>query len=145
MDLFDRLALEARRYDQQTVPRSGSRVFSIVDVLEMFGRNAILELTAQAGSTAPKTVKPDPVRKIKVSLLDDGFSLIHSGASDHYEVFRTAPSGDLSKVRIVAFAPDGARIGELRLLVGRRSYDHYFAEDPIIETLRRREEAGGSS
>jgi hypothetical protein len=140
MDLFDRLALQARRYDQERVPATGATVFSLSDILEMFGRNAILELTASPGNGESHTARPDSQRKLKVSLLDDGISAIHSSNADRYEVYRTAPSGDLSKVRIIAFDPAGKRIGEVRMLVGRRSYEHYFEEDPIIETIRRREE-----
>jgi hypothetical protein len=140
MDLFDRLALQARRYEQQSVPATGSRIFRLGDILEAFGRNAIFELTAMPGSGETKTVRPDSVRKLKVSLLDDGITAIHSSNYDHYEVYRTAPSGDLSKVRIVAFDPNGNKVGELRMLIGRRSYDHYFREDPIIETIRQRGE-----
>jgi hypothetical protein len=139
VDLFDRLALEARKYDQLTVPSSGSRTFSLSDVLEMLGQNAILEMTALPASAPKKTLRPDAVRKIKVSLLDDGIVAIHSGSTDQYEVFRTPPSGDLSKVKIVASAPNGSRIGEIRLLMGRRSFEHYFEEDPIFDELRRRE------
>ena len=140
MHVFDKLALQARKYEQQTVPATGSRVFRLTDLMEMFGRNAILELAAAPAGAETKTVRPDSQRKLKVSLLDDGISAIHSTNADHYEVHRTAPSGDLSKVRIVAFDTNRGKIGELRMLLGRRTYEHYFEEDPIIEAIRRREE-----
>ena len=138
MDLFDKLALEARRFDPVTSP-SGSRTFTLHELLETFGRNAILEMTTITASGQRTTVRPDSVRKLKVSLLDDGISAIHSSNEDRYEVSRTAPSGDLSKVRIVATAPDGSRIGELRMLMGRRTFEHYFEEDPILAAIRERQ------
>jgi len=136
MDVFDKLALDARRYEQARVPRSGSFVFTLGDVLQMLGRNAILEMKAVGGNGPTRTMRPDPVRKMKVSLLDDGITAIHSGAGDEYHVFRTAPSGDLSKVRIVALSTTGEKVGEVRMLIGRRTYDHYFKDDPLIEQLR---------
>jgi hypothetical protein len=136
MDVFDKLALQGRRYDQQRAPRTGSLEFTLGDVLQTLGRNAILELTATGGNGPDRTLRPDPVRKLKVSLLDDGITSIHSGAGDSYHVYRTAPSGDLSKVRIVALSTAGAKVGEIRMLMGRRTYDHYFKDDPLIEQLR---------
>jgi hypothetical protein len=138
MDLLDSLALWGRRYEQQVVPGRGDKRFGLGDVLELFDRNAILELTPVVSGRVQPTVRPDAVRKVKVSLLDDGISAIHSGAEDWYEVFRTPPTGDVSKVRIVAHSPTGAVIGEVRMVVGRRSYEHYFSEDPIFEHLKRR-------
>ena len=142
MDLFDRLALSSRKYEQLTAPRTGSRIFTLEDVLEVLGRNAIHELTALPATGPKKTLKPDSVRKIKVSLLDDGIAAIHSSVRDQYEVFRTPPSGDYSKVKIVATTHDGIKIGEILMLMGRRTFDHYFEEDPIFDALRRLEQAG---
>ncbi len=137
MDIFDSLALWKRKFQQQTVPGTGKERFSLGDVLEMFDRNAILELTPVVAGKVQATVRPDAVRKFKVSLLDNGISAMPTAAGDWYEVFRTAPSGDLSKVRVVAHEKDGAEAGEIRMLVGRRQYDHYFAEDPIIGEIER--------
>jgi hypothetical protein len=136
MDVFDKLALSSRRYEQAKAPRTGTHVFTLGDVMEMFGRNAILELTATGGDGQSRTVRPDPVRKLKVSLLDDGISAIHSGASDWYHVYRTAPSGDLARVKIEALSPSSEKVGEIRMLIGRRTYDHYWKDDPLIEQLR---------
>jgi hypothetical protein len=135
MDAFDKLALLARRYEKQHVARLGTTRYSLGDVLEAFARSAILELTPYSDGRSGATVRPDPVRKHKVSLLDDGFSAIGSGSGDWYEVLKTPPSGDLAKVRILAYGPDNTRKGELRLLVGPRSFDHYFVEDPILGEL----------
>jgi hypothetical protein len=140
MDLLDRVALAGRRYEAQTVARSGSNRFTLGDLLETFNRQSILELTPVAEGKTLDSVRPDPVRKLKVSLLDDGVSAIHSDSGDWYEVLRTAPSGDISKVRIIAHSPTGAKVGELRMLVGPRRYDHYFREDPIIDTIERRDQ-----
>jgi hypothetical protein len=145
MDIFDKLALNNRKYDQLTTPRSGSRVFTLVDVMELLGRNAIIELEALPASGPKQTLRPDPVRKMKVSLLDDGITAIHSSVRDEYEVYRTAPSGDYSKVKIVASTHDGNRIGEIRMLMGRRTFEHYFEEDPIFEALKKMEGNGSPS
>jgi hypothetical protein len=140
MDLIDKLALDSRRYERMTTPRSNSRVFTLGDLLETLGRNSIHELTAMPATGAKKTVKPDPVRKLKVSLLDDGIVAIHSSVRDQYEVYQTAPSGDFSKVKVVALAPDGSRVGEIRMLLGRRTFDHYFQEDPIFAAMQSHQE-----
>ena len=137
MDVFDVLALWGRKYDQLTVPGSRSKSFSLSALLEMFSRNAIMELTPYVGNSPRDTVRFDKARKVKVSLLDNGISVIHSGSEDTYEVYRTPPSGELSKVKIIAYSPDGVKTGELRMVVGQRSYEHYFEEDPILEALGR--------
>src|SRR5207247_3155075 len=105
LDLLDTLAFWGRKYEKQRVPRTGSTRFSLSDILETFDRNAIFELTPVTNGKPGQTLKPDPVRKMKVSLLDNGISAIHSSSDDWFEVLRTAPSGDLSRVRIVAHAP----------------------------------------
>jgi hypothetical protein len=138
MDVFDKLAFLGRKYELARVPGSGSTRFTMGDVLQMFNQAAILELTPSTGASAGQTLRPDPVRKIKVSLLDNGFSAIHSDNTDWYEVYRTPPSGDLTKVRIVAYAPDGTKVGELKILTGRRSFEHYFEHDPIFAAIEER-------
>jgi hypothetical protein len=137
MNTIDTMALWARRYEPQYLPDGRGKRFSLIDLLWLFDRNAILELTPVVDGKPLPVVKPDAVRKVKVSLLDDGISAIDPGPDGWYEVYRTAPSGDLSKVRIMAHAPGGRKAGEVRLLVGRRSYDQYFAEDPIFEAIER--------
>jgi hypothetical protein len=132
MDLSDSLALFGRRYTRTKAPRSGGRRFTLRDLLETFDQNAILELTQYERGKPVSTLRPDARRKLKVSLLDDGVAPIHSGPDDWYEVYRTAPTGDLSKVRIVARSPDDRQIGELRLLLGRRTMEHYFRDDPLV-------------
>ncbi|MPZ48971.1 MAG: hypothetical protein GEU75_06625 [Dehalococcoidia bacterium] len=139
MDLFDKLAFLGRKYEQQTVPYTTRTRFAMDEILRLFDQVAILELTPYAGNKEGETLRPDPVRKIKVSLLDNGFSALHSDVSDWFEVYRTAPSGDLSKVKIVVYDPSNVRLGEIRMLVGRRTYEHYFEEDPIFEAIARRD------
>ena len=139
MDLLDTLAFWGRRYEKQRVPRTGSTRFSLHDVLETFDRNAIFELTPYANGKPGQTVRPNAASKMKVSLLDSGISAIHSGSDDWYEVLRTAPSGDLSRVRVVAHSANGNEVGEVRMLVGMRTYDHYFSEDPILAELAERQ------
>ena len=141
MDLLDSLALWGRRLEQQMNPDSGGIRFSLHELLMAFDRNAILELTPVVGGKALATIRPDPVRKVKVSLLDDGISAIQPGGASWNEVFRTAPSGDLAKVRIVARSADGDKVAEIRMLVGRRTYDQYFAEDPIFRHIEQQSAA----
>ena len=132
MDFLDSLAFLGRRYVPRVVPRSGSRRFILLDLLEMFDRSAILELTLHPQGKSLQTVRPDLERKLKVSLLDDGISELHSDGDDWFEVYQTAPSGDLSKVKIVAWRSNNSRIGEIRLLIGRRTLDHYFMDDLLL-------------
>ena len=135
MDLFDKLAFMGRRYERDLVPRNGSHRFTLSDLLQAFNYNTILELTPIVDGKAGETVKPDEVRKLKVSLLDHGIAAIHSHADDGYEVYRTAPSGDLSKVRVVAYSPKDDKIGELHMLVSERLQGFYFDEDPILDRI----------
>lgn len=137
VDIFDRLAIWGRKYQQQTAPGSHSTRFTLHDVLSALDRQAILELKVAANGKTVSTAVPDPVRKTKVSLLDDGIAPLHSASDDWFEVYRTPPSGDLSKVKIVAHGADGRTLGEVEMLVGRRSYEQYFREDPLLDTLRK--------
>src|SRR5688572_15977349 len=136
MDLFDKLALAGRRYELARVPRNQSTQFTLADTLEFFNLNTILELTPLVKGETQPTLKPDPVRKLKVSLLD-GISAIHSHNDDWFEVHRTAPSGDLTRVRIVAHSRNGDKVGELQMLVSQRLPLYYFGEDPIFDTIGR--------
>ncbi len=135
IDFVDKLAFFGRRYERQVSRRSGNTRFGLSDVLELFDRNTILELTPVVGGEPMETVVPDAERKIKVSLLDKGISAIHSDAGDWFEVLRTAPSGDLTKVRIVAYSANNKRAGEITMLVSQRMPAFYFAEDPILQHL----------
>jgi hypothetical protein len=134
MNLLDKLALSGRRYERAKVPRNQSTQFTLADALEFFSRNTILELTPVVNGKQEATLQPDPVRKLKVSLLD-GISAIHSHNDDWFEVLRTAPSGDLTRVRIIANSRKGDKIGELHMLVSQRMPLYYFGEDPIFEAL----------
>jgi len=135
MDLFDAIALWGRKYAPQTLGASRHRRFTLRDVMESVDRNAILQLSVRRGNVWLKTVRPDAIRKVKVSLLDDGIAAVHLASDDWYEVYRTAPCGDSSKVRIVARSSDGVRLGEIRMLVGRRMHDYHFQRDPIFDVL----------
>lgn len=137
IDLIDKLALWGRKYERQAVPRTGSHRFNLADLMEMFDRNAIYELTPVVDGKPMPSIEPDPVKKLKVSLLDNGISAIHSGPQDWYEVFRMPPSGDLSRVRIVAHSAEGKEIGQVRMVVGRRTYAHYFEDDPGLAAIER--------
>ena len=137
MNFFDKLVFLGRRYERQRAPRSGSTRFTLGDILQEFNYNTILELTPVAKGKPGVMVQPDPVRKLKVSLLDHGISAIHSHNEDWFEVYRTAPHGDLSKVRILAHSPREEKIGEIHMLVSQRMPEFYFAEDPIFEKIGR--------
>ncbi len=135
MDLIDSLALLGRRFTPRRAVRSGSERFSLMDVMETFNGYAILELSQIVAGKPVRTLRPDAERKLKVSLLDDGMADIHTGSEGWYRVAQTAPSADLSKVRIEACAADGSLRGEIRFLIGRRTYEHYFREDPILASI----------
>ncbi|MGE0059618.1 MAG: hypothetical protein AB7P33_04570 [Dehalococcoidia bacterium] len=137
MNLFDKLALAGRRYEIARVPRNQSTQFTLGDTLEFFNFNTILELTPVVNGKSEATLRPDAVRKLKVSLLD-GISAIHSHNDDWFEVYRTAPSGDLTRVRIVAHSRSGEKIGELQMLVSQRLPIYYFGEDPILDEILKR-------
>ncbi len=139
MNLLDRLALRGRRYERQTVPGTGSERFSLAEVLTLFNHDTILELTPVVDGKDGATEWPDAVRKIKVSLLDKGISAIPTHTAGWYEVFRTAPSGDVSRVRIVAYSPDNVRVGEIRMVVSHRLPQYYFDEDPLLKELDERQ------
>jgi len=134
VDLFDKLALWGRRYQKLVNPRTGDTRFSLSDLLELFRRNTILELTPAVGGKPQATARPDPVRKLKVSILDQGVSALGDTATAWYEVSMTAPSGDLARARVLAYGAHGPA-GELRMLIARRDPDLYFKEDPILSAL----------
>jgi hypothetical protein len=134
VDLFDKLALWGRKYEKQTNPRTGDTRFSLGDLLEDFRRTTILELTPVRDGNRLPASRPDPVRKIKVSLLDQGLAALTQPAS-WYEVHLTSPSGDLAKARVDAYASDGKPVGELEMLVAERSPELYFAEDPVLSEI----------
>ena len=141
MDLFDKLALWGRRYEHENNPRTGEYRFELGDLLLTFDRNTILELTPVRDGSTGDTVRPDPVRKLKISLLDEGLGTFKDHAGGWYEVYRTGPSGDLSRVRVLLFSPEGKEEGEVRMLVAQRNPDLYFREDPIFSAVEERETA----
>jgi len=137
MDLLDTLALWNRRYDRRSVVKSGSSRYTLGDLLEAFDRQAILELTPVTDGKPGPASRPDLVKKVKVSLLDQGVSAIHPGNEGWYEVYQTAPSGDISKVKVIAHSKDGRPAGEIRMIVGQRSLEYYFRDDPILQAIER--------
>jgi hypothetical protein len=140
MDLWDRIALFGRRYEQRRSVESGSPRLSLGEVLRMYNGKGIMELTSRRAGGEERSLRPDPERKLKISLLDV-ISEIQPQNGGWYEVFETAPSGDLSRVRILGHASENETTGEIRMLVGRRSLDSYFLEDPLFDSIRRRLEA----
>jgi hypothetical protein len=142
MDLLDRLALAGRRYERRRSLVSGSPRLNLSEVLRMYDHKAILDAAVLDPGKQARQMKPDPEKKLKLSLLDLISELQQVGDS-YYEVFETAPTGDLSKVRIVAWSGEGEGKGELRILMGRRTLDNYFAEDPVFESVRQATETTG--
>lgn len=108
----------------------------------MFVGKAVLEMKVYHEGRAMQTTRPDAERKLKVSLLD-GISEIHPPAGGWYEVYETAPTGDLAKARIVAMLPSGSAESELTILVGRRTLEHYFVEDPLISSFQQGHDLAG--
>jgi hypothetical protein len=135
VDFFDRLALWGRKYERRLNPRTGERRFQLSDLLELFRTNTILELTPFAGGREMATATPDPVRKLKVSLLDDGLAQIAPSNHLWYEVYVTAPSGDLARAKVQAFSAEGEHRGEIQMLIAQRMPELYFSEDPILRVL----------
>jgi hypothetical protein len=143
MDLLDKIALWGRRYERQLNPRSGNYRFSLSDLLEAFRLNTILELTPYVDGKPGETYRPDPVRKLKISLLDEGGSALGSPDVAWYEVYRTPPSGDHARVKVYACKPDGSPSAELRMLVAQRMPELYFKEDPIFAAALEAEKERG--
>jgi hypothetical protein len=135
MDLFDKLALWGRRYERQTNPRTGTKRFSLRDLLENFRQKTILELTPVLDGKSGASVKSDPVRKLKISILDEGVSSLGNRPTEWYEIASTAASGDFARTRVTAYAADGSAAGELRMLVAERMPELYFREDPIFAAV----------
>jgi hypothetical protein len=138
MDILDRMALWGRKYELQRSAESGEPHFTLAELLLRYNRNAILELTPVVDGVAVTTFRPDPVRKLKVSLLDEGNASL--GAGEAFEIYETAPSGDFARARIVSLVKQKP-YGEVRLLIAQRNPDLYFKEDPIFHVLAERERA----
>jgi hypothetical protein len=137
MDFFDKAALWGRKYQRQLSAETGEALFSLSELLLRYDRNAILELSPIVDGQTVATYKPDAVRKLKVSLLDEGISSLGDKAGEWYEVYETAPSGDFARARIVSlikYTP----AAEIRLLIAQRNPDLYFKEDPIFAAIAAR-------
>jgi hypothetical protein len=139
MDLFDKMALWARRYEPQVNTRTGNTEFSLRDLLETFRHKTILELTPVIGGKAGATHRSDPVRKLKISLLDEGISSFGSEVVSNYDFLSTGPSGDLARVKVIGRGSNGASVGELQMLIAQRMPELYFQEDPIIAAVKESE------
>lgn len=135
MELFDRLALTGRRHERRRSVVTGSPRLDLHEVLRVYDHKAILDVAIWLHGKQAQHLRPDPERKLKLSLLDM-LSELQPAEGSWYEVFETAPTGDLTKVRIVAHSEEGKLTGELRMLMGRRTMDNYFLEDPVFESIR---------
>jgi hypothetical protein len=135
MDLFDKVALWGRKYEAQINPRTGIHRFSARDILEDFQLKTIVELTPYVNGRSGETHRPDPVRRLKISLLDEGGAVFGGSDVAWYEVHSTAPSGDLARVKVIAMSPQGTPVGELRMLLAYRMPELYFKEDPIFAAV----------
>jgi hypothetical protein len=140
MDLFDKVALWGRKYEVQVNPRTGLHRFSPRDILEDFQLKTIVELTPHVNGHGGETHRPDPVRRLKISLLDEGGAVFGGSDVGWYEVHSTAPSGDLARVKVIAVSPQGTAVGELRMLLAYRMPELYFKEDPIFASVARQSE-----
>src|SRR6476620_8630063 len=70
MEVFDKLALAMRRHEPVHSHRTKSRRFELMDLMEMYSRQSILELDASTDGKKWSHLKPDAERKFKVSLLE---------------------------------------------------------------------------
>ena len=131
MDVFDKLALAMRRHEPVHSHRTKSRRFELMDLMEMYSRQSILELDASTDGKKWSHLKPDAERKFKVSLLDS-VSELGLPADAWFTVGQTAPSGDYSRVQIEAHGRGNESLGEIDMLLGRRNYAFYYSEDPVL-------------
>ena len=131
MDVFDKLALSMRRYEAVQTPRDHSKRFSLMELMEMYSKQSILELNATADGKKWSRLTPDANRKLKVSLLDS-ISELGLPADAWFSVGQTAPSGDYSRVHIEAHGRGNEALGTVDMLLGRRNYAFYFTEDPVL-------------
>jgi hypothetical protein len=134
MDLFDKLALFMRRFEPRRTLSGHDRRFELLDLMEMYSKEAILELTASADGVFWTTRRPDVQRKLKVSLLDS-VSDLRLPADAWFHVGQTAPSGDYAKARIQAYGRERESLGHIEMLIGRRNYDYYFTHDPLLDQI----------
>jgi hypothetical protein len=131
MDIFDKLALTMRKYEPRSAPRRHDRRFELMDVMEMYSKQSILELSASGDGKKWSRVTPDAQRKLKVSLLDS-LSELSLPADAWFSVEQTAPSGDYSRARIEAHGRGNESLGQIDMLLGRRNYAYYYDEDPVL-------------
>ena len=138
MDLFDKLALSMRRYEPRHTQRSGDKRFELMDLMEMYSKQSILELNASGDGKKWARRTPDADRKLKVSLLDS-ISDLGLPADAWFYVGQTAPSGDYAKARIEARGRGHEELGQIEMLIGRRNYDYYYTDDPVLGQIDRSE------
>ena len=141
MDLFDKLALALRRYEPRRTAETRALRFELLDLMGLYSKEAILELTASADGVFWTTRRPDMQRKLKVSLLDS-VSDLRLPADAWFRVGQTAPSGDFARARIEAFGRGKERLGRIEMLIGRRNYDYYFTHDPLLDQINSRVATG---
>ena len=134
MDLFDKLALTMRRFEPRRTPGKNDRRFELLDLMALYSKEAILELTASADGVFWTTRRPDLQRKLKVSLLDS-ISDLRLPADAWFHVGQTAPSGDYARARVEAFGRGKETLGRIEMLIGRRNYDYYFTQDPLLDEI----------
>ena len=135
MELLDRLALTGRRHERRRSVITGSPSLDLHEILREYDHKAILDAAIWLNGKRAKHLTPDPERKLKLSLLDM-LSELQPAEGSWYEVFETAPTGDVTKVRIAVYTRAGKLNGELRMLMGRRTMDNYFLEDPVFESIK---------
>jgi hypothetical protein len=134
MDLFDKLALTMRRFEPRRTLKAKDKRFELMDLMETYSNEAILELTASGDGVFWTTRRPDAQRKLKVSLLDS-VSDLRLPSDAWFRVGQTAPSGDFARARIEAFGRGHERLGRIEMLIGRRNYAYYFTDDPVLDQI----------
>jgi hypothetical protein len=134
MDVFDKLALSMRRYEPMHTQRTHGKRFELIDLMEMYSKQSILELNASGDGKKWSKLTPDSERKLKVSLLDS-ISELALPADAWFTVGQTAPSGDYSRARIEAHGRGNEDLGHIEMLLGRRNYAFYYTEDPVITQI----------
>jgi hypothetical protein len=123
-----------RRYEPVRTQRGHNERFDLMDLMEMYSKQSILELNASTDGKKWSRLTPDADRKFKVSLLDS-ISELGLPADAWFSVGQTAPTGDYSRVHVEAHGRGNEHLGQIEMLLGRRNYAFYYTEDPVLDQI----------
>ncbi len=78
-------------------------------------------------ATHASNPSPEDFRSMIRAMLADRFGLKLHHESRVFDAYRLVVS------------KSGPKLGEIRMVVGRRTFDHYFQEDPILQHIANRQ------